>query len=161
LKRRPTLKSVQKHSPILESLWTFSVYLTNHLEIELTVRMPVLTMCFGILLSVLGIAGFVGTGCRAPTALVPASFGVSILLLGVVAARSARRRRLAMHWAMGMALVGAVSAAVRAFPNVSKASTLEGGHLVAFWMQILMVMLCLSFLGCCVRSFVNARKGRS
>jgi hypothetical protein len=109
-------------------------------------------------LSVLGVAGFVGTGCRAPTALVPASFGVLILFLGMVAARSARLRKLAMHWAIVVALVGAVSAMVRAFPNVAKVSALEGGHLVAFWMQVTMAVLCLTFLGCCIKSFMNARR---
>lgn len=121
-------------------------------------RMPILTVCFGLLLGILGIAGFVGTGCRAPTALVPASFGIPILLLGMVAACSAGRRKVAMHWAMGIALAGVVGALGRALPNISRVSVLEGGRLVAFWMQIVMAALCLAFLGCCVRSFVNARR---
>ena len=109
-------------------------------------------------MGVLGVAGFLGTGCRAATALIPSSFGILILFLGMIAARSAHLRKLAMHWAIGVALVGAVSAMVRAFPNVAKVSALEGGRLVAFWMQITMAVLCLTFLGCCVKSFMNARR---
>ena len=120
--------------------------------------MPTLAIFFGILLDILGIAGFVGTGSKALTALIPALFGTLILFLGILAARNPWLKKHAMHGAAALALIGALGAAARAVPHIPKVCTLEGGHLAAFWMQIAMVVLCLVFLGFCVKSFRDARK---
>lgn len=120
--------------------------------------MPTCAIIFGILLDILGIAGYVGTGAKAPTALIPAVFGTVILFFGVVAARNPSFRKHAMHGAAAIAALGAFGGGMRAFPNLPRVCQLGQGHLIAFWMQMAMFALCLVFLGLCVKSFIDARR---
>src|SRR3989442_115418 len=63
-----------------------------------------IALVFGILLMLLGLIGFVGTGSEHPTALIPAYFGAAIGICGAVATRS----NLRMHAMHGAAMVGTI-----------------------------------------------------
>ena len=63
------------------------------------------TIVFGMLLTLLGLAGYFLTGASSPTALIPAIFGVLLLVLGFLAHFEAARKH-AMHAAATVALVG-------------------------------------------------------
>ena len=67
--------------------------------------MIALSLTVGVLLVAVGIGGYVLSHMVSPTALIPAAFGVVILMLGLYG-RAEVRRRTAMHLAMGIALVG-------------------------------------------------------
>lgn len=121
-------------------------------------HMPYLAIFFGILLGILGIVGFVETGCKSPTALIPTFCGLLILCSGIVAACSATYLKHAMHVSAIVAFFGTIGAATRALPNVFNIFVLQGSHLVAFWMQVIMATLCLTFLGFCIKSFAKARR---
>lgn len=82
--------------------------------------MPSFAIFIGILLDILGIAGYVWTGSHSPTALIPAVIGTLILILGIVALRNPSLRRQAMHGAAILAALGFLGGAVRALPNLSK-----------------------------------------
>lgn len=116
-----------------------------------------LTIVYGLLLIVLGIASYFGTGQESKTALIPALFGAPILLSGVVALQDHLRRH-AMHAAAALALLGFLGSA----PGLLKAFTLLGGGEVArpnaVIAQAVMALLSLVFLVLCVRSFINARR---
>ena len=69
------------------------------------VTMSSTTIVFGMLLTLLGLAGYFLTGASSSTALIPAIFGVLLLVLGFLA-RSEAARKHAMHAAATVALVG-------------------------------------------------------
>jgi hypothetical protein len=74
--------------------------------------MPATTRLVGLLLAVIGIGSYVGTGRTSVTALIPAFFGAAFLLLAYVA-RNEPARKHAMHAALVVALVGIAGTASR------------------------------------------------
>jgi hypothetical protein len=123
--------------------------------------MAKLTMVFGILLIVIGAWGFVGTGSQHPTALIPAYFGLALIIAGVLAnSEDAKRRMLWMHIAVTIGLLGFVGAAVQAIREYVAAHGAPLAHPVAVEAQTAMAGLCFVFVLLCVRSFIAARRGR-
>jgi hypothetical protein len=110
---------------------------------------------FGRLLILVGIIGYaygMATGHGSLTALIPAAFGLIIMILGHVAARSASPKT-AMHIAILFGLLGFILPAIRL---VSKASELTMS--VAVLSQVAMAVICLLFVILGIRSFVAARR---
>jgi hypothetical protein len=109
--------------------------------------MAKLTICFGIVLILLGLFGFVITGHHAPTALIPAFVGLILVILGFLAnTEDAKKRMLNMHIAdyIEMTFQG------RQFPRPVAVQEKAG-----------MAVLLLFFVLLCVRSFINARRARA
>jgi hypothetical protein len=103
---------------------------------------------------ILGIASYFGTGSVSLTALIPAAFGLLLLILGVIA-RDPGKRKHAMHFA---AMVGVLGFA-GSVPGLLKAvSGNLGARPNAVLAQAVMAVLMLIFVGLCVRSFINARR---
>ncbi len=120
------------------------------------------TIVFAILLILLGGAGFCVTGCAHPTALIPAAFGLVLLLCGVVARTDdSRKRMLWMHVAVTVGLLGFLGGAIMAAMALVRAHGAPLDHPIAMEEQVAMALLCLVFVGLCVRSFIAARRGRS
>jgi hypothetical protein len=121
--------------------------------------MPIITIVFGGLLFVLGVASYVLTGRQSVTALIPAAFGLVFEVLGLLA-RKPNLRKHAMHGAAALALIGFV-ATVR---GVLQAITLAQGGTVerpqAVIARAIMSVLCLVFVALCVNSFIAARRNR-
>ena len=68
--------------------------------------MAKLTIGFGILLILLGIFGFVGTGSAHPTALIPTGIGLLFVLFGFMATtEDSKKRMLWMHISVTVALL--------------------------------------------------------
>ena len=114
---------------------------------------------FGLLLCSLTVAGLFVSPIKSPTQFVPLMLGIPLLFSGVVALNP-HRRKLAMHAAAGLALVGALLAGGRAV--VSTVQWAGGDHVneLAFSMVWLMTLLCVLFVGLCIGSFVRARRRR-
>jgi hypothetical protein len=114
----------------------------------------------GIVLVVLGVGAYFGTGRTSVTALIPAFFGAPLAGLGVLAGDE-RRRRTAMHLAAALSLLGLLGSA----RGIPQALSLASGGAVerpaAAVVQSLMAVLCALFLGLAVRSFVAARRARA
>jgi hypothetical protein len=94
-------------------------------------------------------------------ALIPAVFGVILLVLGLLArGDDAKRRMLVMHIAVTIALVGFIVPAATAIKLWWTAH--NGGNLrvMAFREQVLMAVICGVYVLLCVRSFIAARKAR-
>ncbi len=125
--------------------------------------MAKMTIGFGVVLIALGAWGFLSTGSQHPTALIPAYFGLALAWSGFMAnSEDAKRRMLWMHVAVTAGLLGFIGAAVMAVVEHVKA---HGGPLtdtaaVAVNYQVAMAIICLGFVGLCVRSFIAARKAR-
>jgi len=115
-----------------------------------------IALVFGILLMVLGVASFVGTGSEHKTALIPAYFGAAIGVCGAIATRPNLRMH-AMHVAAMVGSIGLIGALVM----VIKALTNGIQRPTAFWCQVIMLALCGLFIALCVRSFIAARRSRS
>lgn len=113
------------------------------------------TMLFGVLLTLLGGAGYVLTGAVSPTALIPAWFGLPLVALGYVS-RSEAMRKHAMHAAATIALIGCVGALF----SLMRAPTGPSSAMATF-SQAAMVLLTAAFVGLCVKSFKAARRARA
>jgi hypothetical protein len=118
------------------------------------------TVFFGVLLIILGVAGYLLTGRASPTALIPAGPGVLFILLGVMA-RNARYRMHAMHAAAGLALLGFVMMIPGGLVPLARwAGGTEPAKPAAVVSRSIMAGLMLVFLVLCVRSFIAARRAR-
>ena len=118
---------------------------------------------FGVVLILLGAWGFFGTGSAHPTALIPAYFGLALVVCGVLAnSPDEKRRMLWMHIAVTVGLVGFLAAGGRAVMAMVKAhpSPMPHEKAVAVGDQAAMAVVCLVFVGMCVRSFIAVRRGR-
>ena len=124
--------------------------------------MAKLTVVFGVVLAVVGVIGFAVTGSAHPTALIPAWFGLALVLFGALArTEDARKRMLWMHIAVTVGLVGFLFPGVMAVTAYVKA---HGGPLArpeATEEQAVMAVICLVFVAMCIRSFIAARRGRN
>lgn len=109
----------------------------------------------GILLLLIGIVGYVNghiSGHPSVTALIPAGFGLSLLLLGVFARAKESLRKHLMHVAVLIALIGFVLTAGRLLMKVSELT-----YSAAVVSQVSMALVCLLFVILSVKSFADAR----
>ncbi|WP_441290841.1 hypothetical protein ACSRUE_10255 [Sorangium sp. KYC3313] len=117
--------------------------------------MSTLTMGYGALLTALGVGGFAATS--APTALIPAGFGVVAIGLGLLA----RQERYRMHAMHASAMVGVLGVLGSARGLTQLPTLLSGGDVArppAVIAQSVMAVLSAGFVALCVRSFITARR---
>ncbi|MCB1024154.1 MAG: hypothetical protein KDB79_07185 [Acidobacteria bacterium] len=117
--------------------------------------MPRIAINFGRLLVLIGIIGYaIGyfDGKLSATALIPAAFGIVLMILGYIGHTKESLRKHVMHVAVLVGLVGFLASAGRL---LSKISTISFSPAVIA--QIAMALTCLAFVIVCVRSFMKAR----
>ena len=122
--------------------------------------MAKVTLVFALLLVVLGLAGFLGTGSVHYTALIPTWFGVALGIFGFLAiSPSEGRRKLFMHINVTIGLLGFLGAAGRALSVYGNARS-EGiePNKIALSSQLAMAGLLLVYVLLCVKSFIDARR---
>ncbi len=120
--------------------------------------MPSTTIVSGILLILIGIAGYAFSlidGNTSLTALIPSAFGVLLVILGIIATYSEGLRRHLMHAAMVIGLLGFL---IPTFRLVSQMSNIKIS--LAVLSQALMALVCLFYVILGIQSFVNARRNR-
>lgn len=124
--------------------------------------MAKLTIVFGVVLGIIGVAYFFATGSTHPTALIPLWFGIVLMICGGLAlTENARRRMLWMHIAVTAGLFGFL---FPGFMAIKEWVAAHGGpltHPAAVQEQALMSVVCLIFTVLCVRSFIAARRSRT
>jgi hypothetical protein len=121
------------------------------------------TLVTALVLIILGVAFFVATGSHAPTALIPAYFGIVLGIFGLLArTEDSKRRMIFMHVAVTIGLLGVIFPGWRA-ASAFLAST--GGAAIARPLAVkeefIMAVICLIFVLMCVRSFIVARRARA
>jgi endonuclease/exonuclease/phosphatase family metal-dependent hydrolase len=116
------------------------------------------TIALGVALIVLGLAGYGLTGAVSLTALIPAGFGLLVLLAGLLA-RDERWRMHAMHGAVVVALVGFLGS-VRGLLRIGEVFDGTAARPAAIVSQAIMALLTLVYVVLAVRSFVLARRAR-
>jgi hypothetical protein len=119
------------------------------------------TVLFGILLILLGGAGYMLTGQKYPTSLIPGAFGVVLVAFGSLAeGPDPKRRMLFMHIAVTIGLIGFLFTA----PALVQVVELFKGKLFPYPAAIeekaAMSALLLIYVVLCVRSFIAARRSR-
>lgn len=123
--------------------------------------MAKLTVGFGVVLILLGAWGFISTGSEHPTALIPTYFGLALAISGMLAnSQDSKKRMLWMHVAVTVGLLGFLGAGAMAIIETVKAHGGPLAHPVAVESQAAMAIICLIFVGLCVRSFIAARRDR-
>lgn len=121
--------------------------------------MPSTSILTGVLLILVGIAGFgfsILDGSNAPTALIPAAFGLLLLILGYVAKSKENLRKHLMHAAVIIGLLGFIIPLTRLIPQMNNIKVS-----LAVLSQIAMSLICLVFVILCVKSFIDARRNRT
>lgn len=119
--------------------------------------MPITSILCGILLIAIGAAGYVygmNAGTASITALIPAFFGIVMVICGGVAQASEGLRKHLMHVAVVVALLGFILTAGRLLMKVTELVLSP-----AVLSQISMAVVCLIFVLLAIRSFAAARKG--
>lgn len=126
--------------------------------------MAVPTLITAVLLIVVGVVGYSGqepnpeTGKVSMTALIPAFIGGVLALCGLIAFND-KLRKHAMHLAAMVGLFGAIGGFMPIVRQISKTGEFDPTKPAAI-SGILMIVICVAFVGLCVRSFVQARKAR-
>ena len=119
--------------------------------------MAKITIGLGLVLIVLGLGGYFGTDRESWTALIPALFGLPLVLLGLIALKEHLRKH-AMHVAVVIGLLG-FAGTVRGLMKLPL--LLTGGELArpgAVAVQAAMAIVCFVFVLLCVWSFIKARR---
>ena len=118
------------------------------------------TIGFGVVLIILGLGGYFGSGMVSPTALIPAVFGVLLAILGAMS-RDEKRKKMTMHIAVTIGLLGFIGTVSGLF----ELPTLLAGGAVARPMAVvsksIMAVLMAVYVGMCVKSFIDARRRRA
>lgn len=117
--------------------------------------MPSTAIWFGRLLILLGILGYgygLTAGAASVTAMIPAAFGLILMVLGHAASARETLRKHLMHAAVLVALIGFLASAGRLIMKVSE-FTVSAASLS----QIAMAVICLLFVILAVKSFIDAR----
>jgi hypothetical protein len=118
-------------------------------------RMPSTTRTLGLVLILLGLISYFGTGRVSMTALIPAFFGAVFVILALVA-RSETARKHAMHAAVALALVGLLGTLARVVPAVADGQLTRPAVLA----QLVMSVLLIGYIALGVKSFKAARRAR-
>jgi multisubunit Na+/H+ antiporter MnhF subunit len=122
--------------------------------------MPTTTIVTGVLLIVLGLIGFVGTGSEHYTALIPAGFGLALAICGFLA-KAPERRKLFMHIAVTLGLLGFLGTVMGLVKVVRMAAGETIARPEAAESQAVMAFISGIFVALCVNSFIKARKART
>lgn len=118
------------------------------------------TIRTGVILFIIGILGYLGSGMidghYAPTALIPAGIGSILIVLGFLAGNPKLRMHV-MHAAVLIALIGCVMSVWRLLKTIHEGE-LNGVKLFSLGGTAIIAGL---FTVLCVRSFIAARKART
>ncbi len=125
--------------------------------------MPLTTIICGALLLILGIGGYMygmmKDGSASVTALIPALFGIVLIALGGAAQSMENLRKHIMHGAVVIGLLGFLATA-SSFLKIPALLAGTAERPVAVVSQLIMSLICLVFVILCVKSFIEARRGR-
>lgn len=119
--------------------------------------LPKLSVLFGSLLLILGIAAYLLTGRQSPTALIPSVFGLLIGGAGALALARPGARRHAGHAVAVLALLG-IGGTFRALFKLPALFAGQAERPAAVVTQVLMCVVCTVLLALCIKSFVAARR---
>ncbi|MEO0509547.1 MAG: hypothetical protein AAF065_06785 [Verrucomicrobiota bacterium] len=110
----------------------------------------------GLLLILVALGGYLGSGMESWTALIPSFVGIPIFISSLIA-RNPDRLKLGMHIAATFGLLGFFAPLGRIIPTAIKG---EFEWSIATSAMAAMLVICGVFVVLCVKSFIDARKKR-
>ncbi len=120
-------------------------------------NMPRIIFVFSAIFIALGVGSYLGTDSQSWTALIPAIFGILLALAGGFSLKSLK------HGGHVAALLGVLGFLFTAKSLVKLPALFAGapvGRPVAVSVQAIMAILCIVFVALCVKSFIDARRGK-
>lgn len=121
--------------------------------------MAKLSIAYGLILILMGLISYFGISSESITALIPAFFGIPMLILGWLGLNE-KYLKHTMHAAavlMLLGFIGTISGLIKFFKMLGGAETARPA---AVTVQAIMAVLCLVFLIFAVKSFIDARRNR-
>jgi len=121
--------------------------------------MAKLSIAYGIIFILMGLISYFGISSESITALIPAFFGVPMLVFGWLGLNE-KYLKHAMHGAAVLMLLGffgTVSGLIKFFKMLGD---IQPERPAAVTVQAIMALMCLVFLIFAVKSFIDARKIR-
>lgn len=113
-------------------------------------------LLLGISLVILAITQKIGS----PSIFIPAIVGIPLLVLGFLAEKQPWNRKLLMHIAVTVGLLGALASIVPIILQLSKLAKGESLDPLRAGSVFSMAILCGLYVLLCVQSFIQARKNR-
>ena len=122
-------------------------------------NMKSLTLSLGVLLIILGLASYFGSGRESITAMIPSFFGLVFVSFAMLAAVEKIRKHV-MHAAVGFAILSLLGTATGI---MGLFTVLTGGEVerpLAVYSQSAMFLMCTVYIIAAVKSFKEARKAQ-
>ena len=114
-------------------------------------------LLLGISLIILAITQKIGS----PTIFIPSVVGIPLLILGFLSDKLPAKRKLFMHIAVTVGLLGALASLMPIGLQISKLAKGEALDPVRAGSVFAMAILCGIYVFLCVKSFINARKANT
>ena len=118
-----------------------------------------LSITYGIIFILMGLISYLGISSESITALIPAFFGVPMLILGWLGLNE-KYLKHAMHGAavlMMLGFLGTVGGLIKFFKMLGG---IQPERPAAVTVQAIMALMCLVFLILAVKSFIDVRQNR-
>ena len=122
--------------------------------------MAKLTIVYGVIFIFMGLYGYFGISSESVTALIPAFFGIPLLVLGWLGLNE-KYLKHTMHIAAVLNLLGFAGTISGLIKFIKMLGGAETARPAAVTVQAIMAVLCIVFLIFAVKSFIDARKNRS
>ena len=119
-------------------------------------NMTRITFIYAAILIIIGLIGYLGSGMASITALIPAFFGVLMLVIGFLALNE-NRRKTAMHIASALGLIGFLGTMGGIFDVGAMLSGQEIMRPGAAVSKALMAVVSLVYFLLCLWSFISIR----
>jgi len=121
--------------------------------------MAKLSITYGLIFILMGLVSYFGISSESITALIPAFFGIPMLILGWLGLNEKYLKHV-MHGAavfMLLGFFGTISGLIKFFKMLGG---IQPERPAAVTIQAIMAVLCLAFLVFAVKSFIDARRNR-
>lgn len=119
--------------------------------------MAQIAIVFGVLVALISPVSMLAAGQFTGTAMIPAGFGIVLILLGLVALKPTLRMH-AMHGAALVGLIGMLGGLGMSIPKLLGSEPLA--RPIAVYAQLAMGILMAIFVALTVKSFIDARRAR-
>ncbi len=120
--------------------------------------MAKLAIVFGVLIALISPVSMIAVGGFHATAMIPAYFGLAMIVFGAVALKPNLRMH-AMHGAALVGVLGMLGGLGMSLPKLIKGEPLA--RPAAVYSQLAMGILAAIFVALAVKSFIDARKART
>ena len=121
--------------------------------------MAKLSITYGVIFILMGLISYFGISSESITALIPAFFGIPMLILGWLGLNE-KYLKHAMHGAAVLMLLGffgTIGGLIKFFKMLAGAETARPA---AVTVQAIMALMCLVFLILAVKSFIDTRRNK-